>query len=252
MQNTGSGNRRMVWDLPTRVFHWGLAGSFAGAYLLAEEDGARRLHVMFGYTVAGLVLFRLLWGLVGSRHSRFSDFAYGPRAVRGYLHGLATGRARDYEGHNPAGGWMIYGLLVLAGATALAGWLNYNAVGGETFEEIHEALASAWLALVAVHLAGVVVSSVAHGRSLVGTMITGYRSTGDCTGTSAAATSGDVRPRRALGSVLLVAVLGFWTWSVTTGGGTLLTGAERVGGSHGHGDVADRLHGGGDDDEDDD
>lgn len=233
MQTSASTGRRLIWDLPTRVFHWALAGSFLGAYLLAEEDGSRNLHVMFGYTVAGLLVFRLLWGFVGSTHARFRDFAYGPGAAAAYLRDLARGRAPDYDGHNPAGSWAIYALLALAAATALTGWLHYNGFGGETFEEIHEVLANAWLVMVAVHVAGVVVASLAHRRNLVATMITGRREGGSVAdldieggepgpGRVARATG----PRFALGSALAVAVLGFWSWAVTTGGGSLLAGAE--------------------------
>jgi len=243
MQTSISTGKRLIWDLPTRVFHWALAGSFLGAYLLAEEDGSRSLHVMFGYTVAGLIVFRLLWGFVGSTHARFHDFAYGPGAAAACLRDLVRGRARDYEGHNPAGSWAIYALLALAAATALTGWLNYNAIGGETFEEIHEVLANAWLVMVAVHVAGVVVASLAHRRNLVVSMITGRRRGGSAVETDAAGSeplpgrqSRATGPRWALGSALAVAVLGFWSWAVTTGGGSLLAGAE---GAAGHGEHAD-------------
>jgi cytochrome b len=244
MQDTTPASRRLIWDLPTRVFHWALAASFVGAYLLAETDGARTLHVTFGYTVAGLVAFRLLWGFVGSPHSRFRDFAYSPAAALRYLRDLAGGRARDYDGHNPAGSWAIYALLALAGATAVAGWLTYNKVGGEMFEEVHEVLANAWLVLVVVHVAGVIVGSLAHRRNLVATMITGRRS-GDGVVTPTA------RPGWVLGSALLATVVGFWTWSATTGGGSLLAGAEGTGSDHeqaGQPAGDDR----GEDDEDDD
>lgn len=227
MQDRTATTKRMIWDLPTRVFHWALAGSFLGAYLLSENDAARPYHVMFGYTVAGLVLFRLLWGFVGSLHSRFGDFAYGPAAALGYLRDLATGRARDYEGHNPAGSWAIYILLALAAATAATGWLHYNDVGGEALEEVHEVLANAWLVMVVVHVAGVIVGSVVHRRSLVAPMVTGYRR--DASEGAAPAT----RPAWVLGSALLAAVIGFWTWSATTGGGRLLAGAEGAGEEHG-------------------
>lgn len=216
----------LVWDLPTRVFHWALAGSFLGAYLLSEQDDLRNVHAMFGYTVLGLLAFRLLWGFIGSRHSRFSDFAYGPGAAARYLRELATGRATDHPGHNPAGSWAIYGLLILAGATGITGWLNYNGVGGESFEEIHEVLANAWLALVGVHLVGVIVGSIAHRRNLAVTMITGRR--GELVGASGSGNADPVesRSRWTLGATLAAAVLGFWTWSLTTGGGSLLAGAE--------------------------
>jgi cytochrome b len=254
MNDSTSTGGRLVWDLPTRVFHWALAGSFLGAYLLAEEDGSRNLHVMFGYTVAGLLVFRLLWGFVGSTHARFREFAYGPGAAMAYLRDLVRGRARDYDGHNPAGSWAIYALLALAAATALTGWLNYNQVGGETFEEIHEVLANAWLVMVVVHVAGVIVSSLAHRRNLVVPMITGRRRGGSATAAGGEATPGrppaSAGPRWALGSALAATVLGFWSWAVTTGGGSLLVGAEGAAeqGEHAeHGEAA-RLH----DDEDDD
>jgi cytochrome b len=254
MNDSSSTGSRLVWDLPTRVFHWALAGSFLGAYLLAEEDGSRNLHVMFGYTVAGLVVFRVLWGFVGSTHARFRNFAYGPGAAMAYLRDLVRGRARDYEGHNPAGSWATYALLALAAATALTGWLNYNQVGGETFEEIHEVLANAWLVMVVLHIGGVVVSSLAHRRNLAVAMITGRRRSGSVTAAGGEAAPGhppaSAGPRWALGSALAAAVLGFWSWGVTTGGGSLLVGAEGAAeqGDHAeHGEAA-RLH----EDEDDD
>lgn len=196
---------------------------------------------MFGYTAAGLLAFRLLWGFVGSRHSRFSDFAFGPAAAARYLRDLAGGRARDYDGHDPAASWGVFALLLLAGATVVTGWLHYNAIGGEeAFEEMHETLANAWLAMVAVHLAGVVVGSLAHRRNLVATMISGHRRTA---GNEGARPAGEIRaagarPGRAIGSVLLAAVIGFWAWSATTGGGALLAGAGGLAEQHERGDVA--------------
>jgi cytochrome b len=225
----------MLWDLPTRIFHWALAVSFAGAYVLSEADEARGFHVMFGYTVLGLVAFRLVWGFIGSRASRFASFAYSPLAALGYLRDLARGRARDYAGHNPAGSWAIYGIIVLAMATGITGWLNLHGVGGEeAFEEVHEAFANAWLALVVLHVAGVVVSSLAHRRNLAASMVTGRvpeavveRAAGAARGPGPEVTT---RSRWALGSALAVAVIGFWTWAATTAGSPLLAG---VAGEHG-------------------
>ena len=253
MQKRDAAAKRLVWDLPTRVFHWALAGSFLGAYLLAEQDGLRSLHVMFGYTVAGLIAFRLLWGFIGSTHSRFRDFVYSPMEAIRYLRDLATGRARDFDGHNPAGSWAIYGLLAVAAATATTGWLHYNEIGGEALEELHELLANAWLVLVAVHVAGVIVGSLAHRRNLVATMITGRRVAASEVPGGEAGVPGvrehdrtDTRPRWALGSALAATVLGFWTWAVTTGGGPLLSGAADTGDEREYGEHAEH------DDEDDD
>jgi hypothetical protein len=112
-------------------------------------------------------------------------------------------------------------------------------------------LANAWLVMVVVHVAGVIVGSLAHRRSLVAPMITGYRRDardGDAPVTAGAAAVPATRPGWVLGSALLAAVLGFWTWSASTGGGTLLAGAEGAGNGHGQGSAA---HSGGDRDDDD-
>lgn len=101
--------RTLVWDAPVRVFHWLLAISFAVAYLSAESERWGLVHVTAGYTMAGLVAFRVVWGLVGTRHARFTDFVRGPRAVLGYLRSLVTGRPQHHAGHNPAGALAIIG-----------------------------------------------------------------------------------------------------------------------------------------------
>ena len=85
-------SRILVWDLPLRVFHWLLAISFVGAFLTAESERVRDVHVVLGYTVLGLLAFRLLWGFLGTRHARWSSFAYGPGAVLRYLRSLFSRR----------------------------------------------------------------------------------------------------------------------------------------------------------------
>ena len=211
-----------VWDMPVRVFHWMLAVSFAGAYALSESERLRNVHVMLGYTVLGLLAFRLVWGFVGTRYARFRSFAYSPLAAVRHLRDEFTGRAPRYVGHNPAGSWAIYGLLLLGAATGVTGYLTFNEIGGEAFEEVHEVLANAWLLLVVVHVTAVVLSSVVHRENLVRSMITGDKP----------GTPDDAAPRsaRAFGVTLVAAVLGFWTWSLsgldTTGGSLAYAGGE--------------------------
>ena len=168
-------SKRKVWDLPVRMFHWALAGVFTAAYLLAESERQRQIHAWLGYAVLGLVGFRLLWGFVGTHWSRFSSFLYSPRSALGYVLDLMRGRAADYTGHNPAGSYAIWAILGLAVATSVTGWMTLDEIGGETVAEIHELFANAWLAVVGVHVAGVIVSSVAHRRNLARSMITGYK-----------------------------------------------------------------------------
>ena len=218
--------RARVWDLPVRVFHWALAGSFAGAYLLAESERWRHVHVMLGYTVLGLIAFRLMWGLIGTRYARFKSFAFSPLAALRHLRDEAAGRGRAYLGHNPAGSWAVYGLLLLGAATAITGYLTFNEIGaGETLEEVHEVLAGAWLALVVLHVLGVIFSSVMQGESLVRAMWTGYKKTG-------AAEGPQPRPYRGLGVALAAAILGFWAWNLSTPAPARVASAE----------VADQEH----------
>lgn len=208
-----------VWDLPLRVFHWALAASFVGAYALADSERLRNVHVMLGYTVLGLLAFRLVWGFVGTRHARFRSFAYSPLAAVRHLRDELAGRAERYVGHNPAGSWAVYGLLLLGAATGISGYLTFNEVGGETFEEIHEVLANAWLLLVALHVIAVVVTSLAHRENLVRAMITGRK--------DGAADGAVPRSAAVLGVTLAAAVLGFWTWNLASLG-TAETGFART------------------------
>jgi cytochrome b len=137
-----------------------------------------------------MLLVRLVWGLAGSRHARFSDFLYRPGDIRRYLSDLFTGRPQRYLGHNPAGGAMVVLLLIsLAAATIsgiavygseqlagpLAGWVPSDDFWREAFEELHELSANLCLLLVFVHIAGVLVAGLLHGENLVKAMWTGRK-----------------------------------------------------------------------------
>ena len=165
----------LVWDLPVRLGHWLMAGGFALAWLTGDSEEWRLVHVAAGGTVVGVALFRLLWGLVGTRYARFADFVRGPHAAIAYLKSLLGPRPAHCVGHNPAGAWAIVLLLALGMLTGAAGWLTYQEIGGELFEELHEGLASTMLAVVVVHLVGVAVGSLVHRENLPRTMITGRK-----------------------------------------------------------------------------
>jgi cytochrome b len=211
----------LVWDAPVRVFHWLLVLSFAAAWLTAEGERWRLVHITAGYTVAGLVAFRIVWGLVGSRHARFGDFVRGPRAIAAYFGSLLRGRPQHHAGHNPAGALAIVALLALAALTVAAGWASYMEVGSEWLGEAHEALASIMLAVVVVHVLAVIASSWLHRENLVAAMIHGRK--------LVAPSEGIRRTWGAVAAVLLVAVLGFWfvQWESAPAGG-LPSGAAAV------------------------
>ena len=210
--------RQLVWDAPVRVFHWLMVLAFAGAWLTAESEAWRLLHVTLGYTMAGLVLFRIVWGVVGTRHARFADFVRGPAAVLKYLRSLLSGRYESHTGHNPAGALAILALLALTLALAVTGWGAFNQTGGEWLEEAHELTANTMLALVAVHLLGVLVGSWKGRQNLVRPMVTGFKPGRPEDGVRSA--------WRSVAALMLVAVLGFWwlQWQDAPAGG-LLAGA---------------------------
>ena len=161
--------RQRVWDPFVRVFHWSLVGSYLLAWATAEEWDL--LHERLGWFLLALLGLRLAWGLIGTRHARFGDFVRGPGEVRAYLGSLLRGDPEHHVGHNPAGGWMVLALIVTLAATALSGVLITQ--GGEPWEDLHEGLADLSLALVAVHVLGVLVSSFMHRENLVKAMLTG-------------------------------------------------------------------------------
>ncbi|MBP7423717.1 MAG: cytochrome b/b6 domain-containing protein [Sulfuritalea sp.] len=164
-----------VWDLPTRLFHWSLVASFATAFLTAESEKLRDVHVLAGYSLAGLIAFRLLWGFVGGAHARFADFLPTPRKVIDYLKSLMNGEPQHYVGHNPAGAVAIFALLGLGLVAAASGWAVYEDMGGHFMEELHEVAANGMMAVVVIHIAGVIVSSWLHKDNLVKAMVTGWK-----------------------------------------------------------------------------
>ena len=118
--------RVRVWDPLVRLFHWSLVTAFAIAMLTGEEESL--LHVYAGYAILGLVGFRIVWGFIGPRYARFSNFIYSPGHTIRYLGGLLGGRPEYYTGHNPAGGWMIVCLLA---SLLISGYTGLEVYGAE-------------------------------------------------------------------------------------------------------------------------
>lgn len=191
-----------VWDAPVRVFHWLMVLSFAGAYLTSESEHWRLVHVTLGYTLGGLVAFRLVWGLLGTRYARFGGFVRGPAAILRYLRSLLGSRPEHHVGHNPAGAMAIVLLLLSSMAIVLTGWANYNDLGGDWLEELHEGAANFMLTVVGVHVAGVALASWRHRENLVLSMVNGKK--------AGAPNEGIRWTWRPLAALILVAVLGFW------------------------------------------
>ncbi|GGB98149.1 cytochrome b561 [Marinobacterium zhoushanense] len=164
-----------VWDPLVRVFHWSLVLSFAIAWISADEW--QSLHESCGYIVIGLVLIRILWGLIGSRYARFAQFVRHPRIVIDYLQDIRHAREARHIGHNPAGGMMVVVLLGTLTLLCVSGWLGTTDRfwGEEWVEELHELIGNLVLLLVGLHLAGVLLASLRHRESLVRAMLTGRK-----------------------------------------------------------------------------
>ena len=197
--------RIRVWDPAVRLFHWSVAGLFFLGYATGDEDSA--LHVYAGYSILTLVAARIVWGFIGTRHARFSDFVVGPAATLRYAKSLLSGSPQHYVGHNPLGGWMILALFAALLATSWTGLKAYavegkgplagpqpalvahamakerhesgqrktKRSGNKFWEEAHEVLAGVTMALVLLHIAGVLVGSALHRENLIKAMITGYK-----------------------------------------------------------------------------
>ena len=188
--------RIKVWDIVVRSFHWSLAVFFGLCYLTGDEFDL--IHAYLGYGILILLGVRVIWGVIGTKYARFSDFIYGRTRVREYLRGLVIGRPHSYLGHNPVGGWMVVLLLLLILFTCWTGLEAYGEQGhgpfsqqfsgapgadesrdssdsNELWSELHEVLAEITLFLVFVHIVGVIVSSLLHRENLVRAMWTGYK-----------------------------------------------------------------------------
>ncbi|MCW5687651.1 MAG: cytochrome b/b6 domain-containing protein [Pseudolabrys sp.] len=167
-----------VWDPLVRVFHWSLATLFVVAY--ATGDDIEKVHIAAGYTIAGLVAFRVIWGLVGPKHARFTNFVRSPRETLAYLRDVSLLRAPRFIGHNPAGGAMIVALLVMIAGSCITGYLMTTDAwwGSKALEEVHEAFANLTVGLVIFHVLGVLIASFEHRENLVKAMFTGRKRAG--------------------------------------------------------------------------
>jgi cytochrome b len=178
-----------VWDPLVRIFHWSLVGAFFIAYI--TEDDFLTVHFYAGYLIGGLLAFRLVWGLIGSRYARFSNFVKPPSEVWAYLKSIISQHPKRYLGHNPAGGAMVIALLLslvmvtvsgiaLYGIEESAGPMAASLSGAGEFwedvvEELHEFFANATLALVFFHVLGVLMASLQHKENLVRSMFHGRK-----------------------------------------------------------------------------
>ncbi|PKN55004.1 MAG: cytochrome b [Deltaproteobacteria bacterium HGW-Deltaproteobacteria-14] len=202
--------RILVWDLPTRLFHWLLAGGFIAAFVIANVAGHRDalfpVHMLVGLSLAFMVVLRLVWGFVGTRYARFRSFLFGPKAVLGYLRGVASGTGERHIGHNPGSSMAIFAFLALFLGLAVTGILMGG--GSEAAEDVHELLAYALLVTAIAHVLGIALHTWRHRENIAKTMVDGHKE-----GAPDAAITG-AKPVIAL---VFIALTGLFAWRVVAG-----------------------------------
>ena len=180
--------RIRLWDLPTRLFHWGLVIAVAGAVITGQIGGGLiELHGKFGIAIAGLLAFRLAWGVLGSTYARFAQFFPTPAKVKTYLAGSWRG-----EGHNPLGALSVFGLLGLLTVQILCGLVAnddiafrgplYELVGSDWSNRLtglHHLLSNVLIALVVLHIAAIGFYGHVKKQKLLKPMITGWKENGE-------------------------------------------------------------------------
>jgi cytochrome b len=177
-----------VWDAPTRVFHWALALLIVVAWFTGEGEGPVALaHRAAGAAIAGLIVFRFVWGFVGGEHARFADFAFAPAVAARHLRDLTGGRPARYLGHNPLGAIAVYLLLANVAVIVATGLFSagddnagpFAVWAGANLSDLHEVAFRVLQVLVSLHLIGVLVEGVATKDALARAMITGLKSRSD-------------------------------------------------------------------------
>lgn len=170
-----AGRTMKVWDPLIRWLHWGLVASIAIAWVAGEAW--LRTHEIAGYVALGIVAVRLVWGFVGSVHARFGDFVKRPAAVWRYAVDVVQVRESRHLGHNPLGGWMVLALLASVAVAGFSGWLYTTDQfwGLAWVDLLHRASAWTMVALIVLHLAGVLFTSLRHRENLVASMLSGRK-----------------------------------------------------------------------------
>lgn len=169
---------KLVYDLPTRLFHWIFAGLFIFAFAIAknidDELSTFSYHMLAGLVLGFTVVLRFIWGFVGTKYARFSSFALAPKDLFTYFKGIRSGDKRKWAGHNPASSWASLIMMALALGMGITGYLMTTG-NKETFEDLHELLANGFLVIVLLHIAGVILHAFRHRDGIALTMIDGAK-----------------------------------------------------------------------------
>jgi cytochrome b len=194
----------LIWDLPTRIFHWLLTAGFIAASLISfladGESNVFPYHAIIGLVLALMVVLRVIWGIIGTKYARFSSFLFGPRSVMDYLKGAVLGGGTRHIGHNPGSSWAIFAMLALV--LGISGTGILLSLGNEAFKEAHELMSYAMIAVVVAHVLGVIIHSVRHRENVTLSMVNGKKNCEPSFGIASA---------RPIAAAVFLCLLGLWT-----------------------------------------
>jgi cytochrome b len=198
----------LIWDLPTRLFHWLITAGFSAAALIAFllDDGSRWFpyHAIIGLVLGFMVLLRLVWGFAGTKHARFGSFVYSPAALVGYLKRAVLGGGARYPARNPGSAYASLAMLALL--LGISGTGILLSLGHRQFKEAHEVMSYAMIAVVGAHVLGVILHTIRHRENVTLSMVTGRK---DCEASHAIASA------RPIVAAILLALAGLWTLGLT-------------------------------------
>jgi len=200
-------NAVLIWDLPTRLFHWLLSAGFIAAAIISLAMGEHSplfpYHAIIGLTLAIMVVLRIIWGILGTRYARFGSFLFGPGALVEYTRGVLVGGGKRHIGHNPGSAIAIFAMFGLLLALTATGFMMGQ--GAEAAKEIHEVLAWITVGVVVVHVLGVATHTIRHRENITASMIHGMKH---------ADASDAIRSARPLVALLLLAIAGGWAFGL--------------------------------------
>lgn len=197
---------QIVYDVPTRLFHWLFAGLFLFAFIVTKLVDTSELlfsfHSLAGLTLVFVIILRLVWGIWGTRNAKFLNFALNPMEMIRYGKGILTGDKKRWGGHNPASSWAALVMMGLALSLGVTGYLMTVGSDKDLYEDAHELLANSFMIVVMLHIAGVITHSLRHRDFIAASMVDGKKS-----GVPIEDTIASTKP--VFGGLLLALVLSF-------------------------------------------
>ncbi|MBI5682921.1 MAG: cytochrome b/b6 domain-containing protein [Deltaproteobacteria bacterium] len=181
-------SKTLVWDIPTRLFHWLLVAVYITAYLTSRAEWYLEYHTIAGYIAGGLIIFRILWGFAGNRYARFSEFIKNWKEVKSFIAGAISLKLPRYIGHNPAVGWIVVIMLLLTAAIVTTGIITYSGEENsgvfagiftykiaEIAKLLHRILVYIIIAIIVTHICAALFHDFVLRENIILSMITGKK-----------------------------------------------------------------------------